>query len=88
MASKDDGADGGDWETERKMTRRTTPILRWRWRIIGQGGVYHAVQPREQAGGGSYMAPACEMTGHESVLEVDLSERCLECIRVLAKPEP
>lgn len=74
-------------EDDRKLTRRTTPILRWRWRVNGQGTVYHAMQPREAAGREPYMAPACGMTGYESVLEVDGTERCLECIRVLAQPE-
>lgn len=73
-------------EDERKLTRRTTPILKWRWQPVG-GNVYHAAEPRKSAGGDPYMAPACGMTGYESVLEVDGKERCLECIRILAQPE-
>jgi hypothetical protein len=65
--------------------RPRTPILRWRWRVLSPGTVYHAVRPVTLPDGTEDWWPACELVGQaESVLEVDHTERCLGCWRHLA----
>lgn len=69
-----------------------TPIMLWRWELLPgkDGHVYHAVQPIHRRAGEGDVATwvaACHGTGMVSVLEVDKTERCLACIKYLARPE-
>lgn len=65
-------------------TRRSTPILLWRWQIVPGGYVYHAMQPITGPGDTTRWAAACAFQGTESVLQPDKTEWCLQCIRALS----
>jgi len=62
-----------------------TPILLWRWRVLPPGSVYHAFQPISDTTGPTHWEPACRNEGNESFLDVDGTERCLGCLRFLAR---
>lgn len=66
-------------EADRKATRRTSAILRYRWELQDDL-VYHAVEPMP----GGHYEPACRRTGRESILEVDHTVRCRECTSIVA----
>lgn len=59
------------------------PLVRvWRWVAFGARPVHHAI--RENDGAPANLSQSgCEGKGGETVQEVDGSERCLTCLRVV-----
>jgi hypothetical protein len=72
--------------SDRPLRVARTPILLWRWRLFAPETVYHAVQPLSDIAGPTHWEPACHNQGDESFLDVDGTERCLQCFRALARP--
>lgn len=66
--------------------KRSTPIIRWRWRSVGASNVLHAVEPGRSIEGYVEYFAACGLEGAEAVLEPNGEERCVRCAaRILGR---
>lgn len=67
---------------DRQATRRMTPVCRWRW-LVRSGVVYHCFEAA--SGPQERWTALCRLTGMESALEPDQTERCRACTQALAR---